>query len=110
MPICIDYGTGCLQGVTFPCAVREVEIKKDAGAGVRKLGIPTILDRIAQEVVKAHLERIVEPKFHESSYGYRPGKNCHQAVERASHNVMTHDWVIGLDIKGYFDNIDQGLL
>jgi RNA-directed DNA polymerase len=98
------------SGSYFPMAVREVEIKKDAGAGVRKLGIPTILDRIAQEVVKTHLERIVEPQFHESSYGYRPGKNCHQAVERASQNVMTHDWVIDLDIKGFFDNIDQELL
>lgn len=98
------------SGSYFPMPVREVEIKKDAGAGVRKLGIPTILDRIAQEVVKTHLERIVEPQFHESSYGYRPNKNCHQAVERALQNVMTHDWVIDLDIKGFFDNIDQELL
>jgi RNA-directed DNA polymerase len=98
------------SGSYFPMPVREVEIKKDAGAGVRKLGIPTILDRIAQEVVKTHLERIVEPQFQESSYGYRPNKNCHQAVERASQNVMTHDWVIDLDIKGFFDNIDQELL
>jgi len=98
------------SGSYFPMAVREVEIKKDAGAGVRKLGIPTILDRIAQEVAKTHLERIVEPQFHENSYGYRPGKNCHQAVERASQKVMNHDWVIDLDIKGFFDNIDQEFL
>jgi group II intron reverse transcriptase/maturase len=98
------------SGSYFPMPVREVEISKVGGAGVRKLGIPTILDRIAQEVVKTHLERIVEPKFHESSYGYRPEKNCHQAVERASQNVMTHDWAIDLDIKGFFDNIDQELL
>src|SRR6266487_6569043 len=83
------------SGSYLPKPVREVEIKKDAGAGMRKLGIPTILDRIAQEVVKSHLERIVEPHFlHESSYGYRPGKSCHQAVERASQNVMINDWVI----------------
>jgi len=98
------------SGSYFPMPVREVEISKDAGAGVRKLGIPTILDRIAQEVVKTHLERIVELQFHESSYGYRPQKNCHQAVEQASQKVRTHDWVIDLDIKGFFDNIDQGLL
>ncbi len=98
------------SGSYFPMPVREVEINKDAGAGGRKLGIPTILDRIAQEVVKTHLERIVEPYFHESSYGYRLGKNCHQAVERSSQNAMTHDWVIDLDIKGFFDNIDQELL
>jgi RNA-directed DNA polymerase len=98
------------SGSYFPMPVREVEISKDGEAGVQKLGIPTILDRIAQEVAKTHLERIVEPQFHQNSYGYRPGKNCHQAVERASQNVMTHDWVIDLDIKGFFDNIDQELL
>jgi group II intron reverse transcriptase/maturase len=98
------------SGTYFPMPVREVEIKKDAGAGVRKLGIPTILDRIAQNVVKTHLERIVEPHFHESSYGYRPGKSCHQAVEKAWQNVRTNDWVIDLDIKGFFDNIDHELL
>jgi len=98
------------SGSYFPMPVREVEIKKDAGAGIRKLGIPTILDRIAQAVVKTHLELIVEPYFHESSYGYRPGKSCHQAVDKASQNVMVNDWVIDLDIKGFFDNIDHELL
>jgi group II intron reverse transcriptase/maturase len=98
------------SGTYFPMPVREVEIKKDAGAGVRNLGIPTILDRIAQAVVKIHLEQIVEPHFHESSYGYRPNRNCHQAVEKASQNVMSHDWVIDIDIKGFFDNIDHDLL
>ena len=90
------------SGSYFPMPVREVEISKDAGAGVRKLGIPTILDRIAQEVVKTHLERIVELQFHESSYGYRPGKNCHQAVEQASQKVRTHNWVIDLDNQRIF--------
>lgn len=98
------------SGTYFPMPVREVEIKKDAGAGVRKLGIPTILDRIAQAVVKIHLEQIVEPHFHESSYGYRPNRSCHQAVEKASQNVIVHDWAIDIDIKGFFDNIDHDLL
>lgn len=98
------------SGTYFPPPVKEVEINKATGAGVRKLGIPTILDRIAQAVVKTHLERIVEPHFHEHSYGYRPGKSCHQAVEKASQNAMTNDWVIDLDIKGFFDNIDHELL
>ena len=98
------------SGSYFPLPVKEVEIKKEAGAGVRKLGVPTILDRIAQAVVKTHLELIVEPYFDESSYGYRPGKSCHQAVEKASQNVMTNDWVIDLDIKGFFDHIDHELL
>jgi len=74
------------------------------------MDLPTIVDRIAQNVVKTHLERIVEPHFHESSYGYRPGKSCHQAVEKAWQNARTNAWVIDLDIKGFFDNIDHELL
>jgi RNA-directed DNA polymerase len=97
------------SGSYFPMAVKEVAIKKKSG-GVRKLGIPTILDRIAQEVVKTYLERIVEPQFHDSSFGYRPKRNCHQAVERATKNVFTHSWVIDLDIKSFFDTIDHDLL
>jgi group II intron reverse transcriptase/maturase len=97
------------SGSYFPAPVREVAIKKKSG-GVRKLGIPTLLDRIAQEVVKTHLERIVEPQFHGSSYGYRPGRNCHQAVEAATRNAFTHCWAIDLDIKSFFDTIDHTLL
>jgi len=96
-------------GSYFPKAVKEVAIKKKSG-GVRKLGIPTIVDRIAQQVVKTHLECIVEPHFHNSSYGYRPKRNCHQAVGQALQNVFTHHWVIDLDIKSFFDTIDQELL
>jgi RNA-directed DNA polymerase len=97
------------SGSYFPEAVKEVAIKKKSG-GVRKLGIPTILDRIAQEVVKTHLERLVEPHFHTSSYGYRLGRNCHQAVEKAIDHVFTHAWAIDLDIKSFFDTIDHELL
>ena len=97
------------SGSYFPMPVKEVAIKKKSG-GVRKLGVPTILDRVAQEVVKTHLERIVEPKFHDSSFGYRPKRNCHQAVEQATNNVFRCDWVIDLDIKSFFDTIDHELL
>ncbi len=97
------------SGSYFPMPVKEVEINKKSG-GVRKLGIPTILDRIAQEVTKTHLERIVEPHFHSSSYGYRPGKNCQQAVEKAMQQALRHDWTIDLDIKSFFDTIDHTLL
>ena len=97
------------SGSYFPKPVREVEIKKKDG-GIRKLGIPTILDRIAQEVVKTQLERKVEPLFHESSYGYRPQRNCHQAVEKAMQNALKYDWAIDLDIKGFFDTINHELL
>src|SRR5690606_5500445 len=80
------------------------------GGGERKLGIPTVLDRVAQQLVKHHLEKIVEPKFHESSFGYRPKRNAHQALEQANRNTYNHDFAIDLDIKGFFDTIDHELL
>jgi len=97
------------SGSYFPQVVKQVAIPKKGG-GERLLGIPTILDRIAQEVVRTHLERKVEPLFHHSSFGYRPGRNCHQAVEQACSNSMNHDFAIDLDIKGFFDNIDHELM
>lgn len=97
------------SGSYFPQAVKQVAIPKKGG-GVRYLGIPTILDRIAQQVVRKHLERIVEPVFHNSSFGYRPNRSCHQALEQANSNSFNHDFAIDLDIKGFFDNINQGLL
>lgn len=97
------------SGSYFPQPVKETEIEKKDG-GVRKLGIPTILDRIAQQVVKSYLECIVEPLFSDSSFGYRPGKNCHQAVEKAVRNTYGYDWAIDLDIKSFFDTIDHELL
>ena len=97
------------SGSYFPMPVREVSIKKKGG-GERKLGIPTLLDRIAQQVAKTHLERILEPHFHSSSFGYRPERNCHQAVAQANWNTYDHDFVIDMDIKGFFDTIDHDLL
>lgn len=97
------------SGSYFPLPVRQVAIAKKDG-GIRNLGIPTLLDRIAQEVVKTHLEAIVEPLFHHSSYGYRPKRSCHDAVEAAQRNTYNHDFAIDLDIKGFFDNIDHQLL
>ena len=97
------------SGSYFPPPVKEVEItKKDSG--VRKLGILTILDRIAQEVIKSPLEPIVEPHFHNSSYAYRRGRSCHDAVEKVIGNIMTHDWVIDRDIQHFFDTIDHDLM
>lgn len=97
------------SGSYFPKAVKQVAIPKKGG-GERYLGIPTLLDRIAQQVVRKHLERIVEPKFHSSSFGYRPNRNCHQAVEQANANSYNHDFAIDLDIKGFFDTIDHELM
>ena len=97
------------SGSYYPNAVKQVCIPKKDG-GERKLGIPTLLDRIAQQVVKRHLERKVEPLFHKSSFGYRPNRNAHQALKQANENSFNHDFAIDLDIKGFFDNIDQELL
>jgi len=97
------------SGSYFPLDVKEVSIRKKDG-GTRKLGIPTVLDRIAQQVVKTHLVRIVEPQFHNSSFGYRPKRSCHDAVKQSCSNCFNHDFVIDLDIKSFFDTIDQELM
>jgi len=97
------------SGSYFPPPVRRVEIPKDNG-GKRPLGIPTVADRIAQMVVKHRLEPEMEEHFHSDSYGYRPGKSALEAVGIARQRCWQYDWVLDMDIKGFFDNIDHGLL
>jgi RNA-directed DNA polymerase len=96
------------SGSYFPPAVKAVEIPKSDGT-TRQLGIPTVGDRIAQTVAKRRLESIVEPKFHGDSYGYRPGKSAHHALETARRRCWKYDWVIDIDIRAFFDNLDHEL-
>jgi len=97
------------SGSYSPPSVRRVEIEKEKG-GKRILGVPCVSDRVAQMVVKMYLEPKVEPYFHKDSYGYRPNKSATEAVGTARQRCWRYKWVIDLDIRAFFDNLDHKLM
>jgi len=99
-----------LTGEYMPAAVRKVEIPKPQG-GVRTLGIPTVLDRLIQQSLNQVLQPLFDPEFSQSSYGFRPGRDAHQAVKAAQSYVAEGKrWVVDLDLEKFFDRVNHDVL
>jgi group II intron reverse transcriptase/maturase len=98
------------SGSYFPPPVRAVEIPKPHGRGTRVLGVPTVVDRVAQTVVAQMLEERAERLFHPDSFGYRPGRSALDAVTACRQRCWKTDWVIDLDIQKFFDSVPWSLV
>jgi len=100
-----------LSGTYEPKPVRRVEISKPDGVGVRKLGIPTVMDRFIQQAVMQVLQRRWDKTFSEHSYGFRPGRSAHQAVAQAQRYIAEgYGWTVDLDLEKFFDRVNHDKL